>query len=67
MIQLNGEPFNEKELKETCILGLIQYHEIAEQHIAVEKNGKIVPGEKYSTEPLVDGDRVEIIHFVGGG
>ena len=35
--------------------------------IAVEYNGKILPKGKYSTTSLKDGDRLEIVTFVGGG
>ena len=35
--------------------------------LAVEKNGSIVPKERYGSETLADGDRLEIIAFVGGG
>lgn len=35
--------------------------------VAVEKNGCIVPGKSYETEPLTDEDRLEIVTFVGGG
>ena len=35
--------------------------------IAVEKNGEIVPKCRYGETILQDGDRVEIVSFVGGG
>ena len=35
--------------------------------IAVERNGKIVPKARYDDTVLTDGDRVEIVSFVGGG
>ena len=35
--------------------------------VAVEHNGKIVPRAEWSGTPLRDGDRLEIVHFVGGG
>jgi len=37
------------------------------QRVAVEKNGIIVPKKKYETEILSDTDKLEIVHFVGGG
>jgi len=37
------------------------------QRVAVEKNGKIVPKGSFDTEKLSDGDRIEIVCFVGGG
>jgi len=35
--------------------------------VAVEKNGNIVPRKSYETEILNDSDKLEIVHFVGGG
>lgn len=35
--------------------------------VAVELNLAIVPRSAYPTTALADGDRVEIVHFIGGG
>ncbi len=35
--------------------------------IAVERNGQIVPKAEYDITVLEEGDRVEIVRFVGGG
>ena len=35
--------------------------------VAVERNLEIVPRSAYSATPLSDGDRIEIVHFIGGG
>jgi sulfur carrier protein len=35
--------------------------------VAVELNRNIVPREHWSETPLSDGDKLEIVHFVGGG
>ena len=35
--------------------------------VVVEKNGVIVPGANFATEPLEEGDSLEVLHFVGGG
>ena len=37
------------------------------QRVAVEKNGHIVPRNAYDSEMLCDGDKIEIVCFVGGG
>ncbi|MCL2230765.1 MAG: sulfur carrier protein ThiS [Treponema sp.] len=34
---------------------------------AVEKNGNIIPKKAYQDEMLCDNDKLEIVHFVGGG
>ncbi len=35
--------------------------------VAVERNEAIVPRSRYDATGLADGDRVEIVHFIGGG
>jgi thiamine biosynthesis protein ThiS len=35
--------------------------------VAVERNLEIVPRSAYAITALMDGDRIEIVHFIGGG
>lgn len=35
--------------------------------VAIEVNGHIVPKAQYPARDLSDGDRIEIVHFMGGG
>jgi thiamine biosynthesis protein ThiS len=35
--------------------------------VAIERNLEIVPKSAYFETSLIDGDRLEIVHFVGGG
>ena len=35
--------------------------------VAIERNLEIVPKSAYETIELSDGDRIEIVHFIGGG
>ena len=35
--------------------------------VAVERNLEIVPRSLYASTALTDGDRIEIVHFIGGG
>ena len=35
--------------------------------VAVERNLEIVPRSAYDATSLQDGDRIEIVHFIGGG
>ena len=37
------------------------------RRVAVEHNLTIVPKDRYATTLLREGDRLEIVHFVGGG
>ena len=35
--------------------------------VAVERNLEIVPRSRYADTPIAHGDRIEIVHFIGGG
>ena len=35
--------------------------------VAIERNLAIVPRAAYAKTVLADGDRIEIVHFIGGG
>ena len=35
--------------------------------VAVERNLEIVPRSAYMQTAIEDGDRIEIVHFIGGG
>jgi len=49
------------------VAGLIVYLGLPEKKIAVERNLEIVPKSTFDDTNLSDGDRLEIIHFIGGG
>jgi len=62
---LNGEP---RELPAgTDVLGLLDREGLAARRVAVEVNGDIVPRSRHAGHRLADGDRVEIVHALGGG
>lgn len=35
--------------------------------VAIERNGEIVSRSTWESAPIQSGDRLEIVHFVGGG
>ncbi|MBV8938991.1 MAG: sulfur carrier protein ThiS [Alphaproteobacteria bacterium] len=35
--------------------------------VAVERNGALVPRSRHGSEALTEGDRIEIVRFIGGG
>ncbi len=41
--------------------------ELPASRLAVERNRRVVPRERYDAEQLEDGDRLEIVTLVGGG
>ncbi len=49
------------------LLGLLQAHHVDPRLIAVEYNGEILRRDRYDAVTLSAGDRLEIVHMVGGG
>lgn len=49
------------------LAGLIQVLGMKTDRVAVELNRDIVPRDQWDRTQLADGDRLEIVHFVGGG
>jgi thiamine biosynthesis protein ThiS len=46
---------------------LIEQLGMKQDRVAVELNHDIVPRDRWAATSLADGDRLEIVHFVGGG
>lgn len=64
-ITVNG---TEREVAEgTTIAQLIELLKLRTDRIATERNLDVVPRAKYAETRLADGDRLEIVTFVGGG
>ena len=49
------------------VADLVAALELGPRRIAVEVNRLVVPRAEYPATVLLDGDAVEVIHFVGGG
>ncbi len=62
---LNGEP-REFERAST-VAALVETLGLDLRKVAVERNLEIVPRSLYLATGLNEGDRVEIVHFIGGG
>ncbi|MCK7542734.1 sulfur carrier protein ThiS [Marinobacter bryozoorum] len=64
-VMLNGEP---RELRDPYTLqALIEVLGLAGKRLAVEVNEDIVPRSQHNEFRLNEGDRVEIVHAIGGG
>jgi len=64
-IQLNGEP---REVADgLTVEDLIVSLALEPSRVAFELNRSVVRRKDWSQTTLHDGDRVEIVHFVGGG
>lgn len=65
ILTLNGERREFSGL--THVASLVAALGLEVRKVAVERNLEIVPRSAYETTNLADGDRIEIVHFIGGG
>jgi len=52
---------------EPTVASLVEALGLDVRKVAVERNLEIVPRSAYAATGLSDGDRIEIVHFIGGG
>lgn len=64
-ITVNGE--EKRYDPPISVAGLLAALELEPLKIAVERNLEIVPKSLFAQTALEDGDRIEIVQFVGGG
>ena len=65
MITING---NQTTLStDLTVAEYLEQNQYQVKRIAVELNGDILPKYSYSDTMLKDGDRLEVVTFVGGG
>ena len=64
-IVLNGEEINIAD--SLNVMGLIDLYEFPASKVGVERNLEIVPKSAHVTTMLKENDKVEIVHFIGGG
>lgn len=63
-LTINGEI---KDSPAETLAALIEALGMKPDRVAIELNREIVPRERWPQTVLHDGDRLEIVHFVGGG
>ena len=64
-VQVNGEA---REIADTLNLSeLLSELSLAPERVAIELNKQVVRRNQWPETILADGDRIEIVHFVGGG
>jgi sulfur carrier protein len=61
---INGQ---ERSFAPITLSLLVEQLGVKQDRVAVELNLNIVPREQWAKTNLVEGDRLEIVHFVGGG
>lgn len=63
-ITVNGD---KATIEKMSVLSYLETLNIDPRRVAVELNLDILPKAEYETTEINDGDRIEIVHFVGGG
>lgn len=63
-IQVNGEM---RDVAAATVLALVEELGFDVRKVAVERNLAIVPKSLHAETMLQDGDRIELVQFVGGG
>ncbi len=64
-ITVNGQ--NQTTPAGTTVAGLLVQMGVDPVRVAVERNTLVVPRKTWSEAPVADGDRIEVVAFVGGG
>ncbi|MDX8402792.1 MAG: sulfur carrier protein ThiS [Mariprofundaceae bacterium] len=63
-ILLNGD---QKKVDATTVAQLVVELGLEKRMIAVERNMEIVPKSEFAAVKLQKGDRIEVVHMIGGG
>ena len=63
---INGEAIQTDEKIET-VQQLLEWHQLHQRVVIVELNETILQKEEHTSTTLKDGDRIELVSFVGGG
>jgi len=65
ILHINGEKRDLSDV--TTVADLVERLGMKGDRVAIELNLDIVPRDRWPKTQLKDGDRLEIVHFVGGG
>ena len=64
-IQLNGKKVVIKS--NYSLFDLLKKYKLSNKKVAIEHNGIIIQKVNYKKKNLKNNDKVEIVHFIGGG
>tara|TARA_B100001057_G_C22512087_1_gene818330 strand:+ start:278 stop:481 length:204 start_codon:yes stop_codon:yes gene_type:complete len=64
-IQLNGKKISIRG--KLSVFNLLNKYKLKTKKVAIEINGTILLKAKHKSYYLKDNDKVEIVHFIGGG
>jgi thiamine biosynthesis protein ThiS len=62
---VNGEARDIEPVSD--VASLVRRLGLDSRKVAIERNLEIVPRSTYAVTPVAEGDRFEIVHFIGGG
>lgn len=65
MVKVNGEVVN--NAKGLSLEAYLTQENYTISRVAVELNGNIVPKAEYGKTMIAEGDKLEVVSFVGGG
>ena len=65
-VQLNGRIVNLPDEVNT-VQDLLRHYQLENRIVIIELNEKIADKSEYTSLRITNGDKVEMIHFVGGG
>ena len=63
-IQLNGE---ERDVRSATLAELVSELGLEQRMIAIERNLEVVSKSLYADTSIEEGDRIEVVHMIGGG
>lgn len=66
-LEINGSPKVLQHADVSTLAEVLAALELRSDRIAVELNSQIVPRQRWAETRVQSGDRLEIVHFVGGG
>ena len=64
-IQLNGKKVTIKN--NDSIFDLLKKYKLSNKKVEIEYNGVIIHKENFKNKNLKNNDKIEIVHFIGGG
>ena len=64
-IQLNGKKVIIRS--DYSLFDLLKKYNLINKKVAIEHNGEIIPKTNLKKKNLKNNDKVEIVHFIGGG
>jgi len=66
-LYMNGEERSFESSGTLNVAALVELLGMKSDRVAVELNREIVPRDQWAKTNLAEGDRLEVVHFVGGG